>query len=301
MIFSLDFTRERIYAVHTPMPKFPVHPESPHSRLHLSKCLTMIIKLMTYLKSLPPAAFTTFTFPEWYHIIDILVTLSRLCFPIPSIPSWDPTSTRQTVSYLPLVTGLQVKMGEVVKLLAEKALPFGGEVHEKEKGTINIPYLFSAVLTILLEQYNDRVSSFVDSPFNVLDAPTQDRHTTQNNTTFPDSQHAYATPPDSGIGGSGPKYNGALCDSIYPMKSGLCPVMNGALKGTEYWDAMGAFNRGIGGSGAFAGTWGDAWMGAPIGGEIFDGNVIEDWGLWDMQAGQWEGGYGGYGDDEYGT
>lgn len=308
MIFSLDFTRERIYAVHTPMPKFPVHPESPQSKLHLSKCLIVIIKMMDDLTSLPPGAFITFTFPEWYHIIDILVTLSRLCFPIPSILSWDPASTRRIAGYLPLVMGLQGKMGDVVRLLALRSSPFGGDVREKGKGNINIPFLFSAFLTILLEQYTDRVNSFVDAPFTLFDPPppTQDPHVAQ---TSQYQTHSYATPPNS-------QHNGALRNSIYPMKSGLCPVMNGALEGTEYWDAMGVFKTRIGGSGgidgpgrggidgsgrgeidgigAFAGTGSDAWMGNPIGGEIFDGNVIEDWGLWDLQAGRWEGmGYGG--------
>ncbi|KAE9967864.1 hypothetical protein EG328_007928 [Venturia inaequalis] len=259
MIFSLDFTRERIYAVHTPMPKFQVHPESPCSRLHLSKCLTIVIRLMTYLTSLPPTVFTTFTFPEWYHIIDVLVTLSRLCFPIPSIPSWDPASTRQIAKYLPLVTGLQAKMEEVVQHLALKSSPLVETAHEK--GHVNIPYLFSAVLAILLEQYKERVTSFVDTPFNLFDPPPQYHHAApqQSNNTSSESQHS---------------------DSIYPMKSGLCPVMNGALKGTQYGDAMDAFKTTTGG---------DAWMGSEIGAEIFDGNVIEDWALWDLQASMWEG------------
>lgn len=288
MLFSLDFTRERIYAVHTPMPKFPVHSETPLSKIHLSKCLTIVIRMMTFLTSLPPSAFTTFTFPEWYHIIDILVTLSRLCFPIPSIPSWDPVATRQIARYLPLVTGLHAKLEEVVKLLATStstststsSLGLGDTGHN-EKGNINIPYLFSAVLSILLEQYTERIHSFADTPFNIFDSstplppppmPMAAQHGNPSTFLVSQQQQFYdtATMPEPECQGQN---SGALRDSIYPMKSGLCPVMNGALKGTGYWDAMGAFRSGVSG---------DAWMGSTVGGEVFDGNVVGDWGLWDL-------------------
>lgn len=150
-------------------------------------------------------------------------------------------------------------MEEVVQHLALKSSPLGETAHEK--GHVNIPYLFSAVLAILLEQYKERVTSFVDTPFNLFDPPPQYHHAAsqQSNNTSSESQHG---------------------DSIYPMKSGLCPVMNGALKGTQYGDAMDAFKTTTGG---------DAWMGSEIGADIFDGNVIEDWALWDLQASMWEG------------
>lgn len=217
---------------------------------------------MTYLVTLPPTAFSTFTFPEWYHIIDMLVTLSRLCFPIPSIPSWDPISTREIANYLPLVTGLRAKMEEVVQLLDWKSSPFGNNAHEK--GNINIPNLFSAVLAILLEQYKERVDPSVDAPCNLFDTspPTQDYHAPSQQSLFIQTAS---------------HHTGVLQDSIYPMKPGLCPVMNGSLEGTEYWNAMGAFKTT---------TSGDAWMGSAVGGEDFDRDIIEDWGLWDIQTSQ---------------
>jgi hypothetical protein len=206
--------------------------------------------------SLPVAAYATFTLAEWNHVIDIIVTLSRLCFPIPSIPAWDAAAARQSTNFIPLVTGLQEKMDDVVRYLdssiTTSSKASGDEENKKKR--INIPALFSAVLTIVLRQYEERVA--------------QETHLSPE--FFGDLNPLLA--PDQ-LGQA----------TVYPMKSAQCPVMNGGLKGTEYWDAMGAFKSDISA---------DAWMGGPgqVGGanELFDPAVLDDWYLWGTKLPDWD-------------
>jgi hypothetical protein len=203
---------------------------------------------MTYFSALPAPAYTPFTLAEWNHIVDLIVTLSRLCFPIPNIPTWDAPSARQTANFIPLVSVLQEKMVEVAIHFASTAITNTSD--KKDKGrNINIPSLFSAVLSIVLQQYTDRISQ--ESQLDIFDL----------NPLLTQSQ-------DQG-------------NSIYPMKLGMCPVMNGSLKGTEYWDAMGAFESDISG---------DAWMGHGNGGGegVFDATVLDDWYLWGTKLPEWD-------------
>jgi hypothetical protein len=208
---------------------------------------------MTYLAALPTATYTTFTLAEWNRIIDFIVSFSRLCFPIPNIAAWDAPSARQTANFIPLISGLQEKMDEVVTHLASTAIANTSDKKDENRN-INIPSLFSAVLTIVLQQYSDRISQ--ESQLDIFDL----------NPLLTQSQ-------DQG-------------DSIYPMKSGMCPVMNGSLNGTEYWDAIGAFTSDVSG---------DAWMGHGNGGGegMFDAAVLDDWYLWGTKLPEWDEGIAG--------
>jgi hypothetical protein len=210
---------------------------------------------MTYMIALPVAAYDTFTLAEWNHVIDIIVTLSRLCFSIPSIPEWDAAAARQLTNFVPLMTDLQQKMDDVVRYLGSSIPTLGkaGGNDENERRRINIPALFSAVLSIVLEQYEERVAQEIYLLPDSLDL----------NRLLPQDLPGQPT--------------------TYPMKSGLCPVMNGSLKGTEYWDAMGAFKSDISA---------DAWMGGPEhvsgGNDVFEPAVLDDWYLWGTKLPEWD-------------
>lgn len=208
---------------------------------------------MTYLAALPVTAFTIFTLAEWNHVIDTIVTLSRLCFPIPTVPAWDAASARQTAGFVQLVTGLLGKMDELVGFLGSnsEARGKGRSMKENESSRLSIPGLFSAVLTSVLQQYEDRV--------------VQEEQLAFFDNFDPNDQIAPATIAD-------------------PLKTFQCPVMNGCLKGTEYAGAMAAFRTEVSA---------DAWMGVPdYGSELFETAVLDDWYLWGMKLPEWNGGGG---------
>jgi hypothetical protein len=162
---------------------------------------------MTYLSALPVTAFATFTLAEWNHVIDTIVTLSRLCFPILTIPAWDAAMARQTAGFVTLVTGLLEKMDEVVGYLGSNSEARGNK--ELESSRLSIPGLFSAVLTSVLQQYEEMVAQEEHlSLFDKFDP---------NEQTIPTNQ----------------------------LKTFQCPVMNGCLKGTEYAGAMTAFRTDV--------------------------------------------------------
>jgi hypothetical protein len=208
---------------------------------------------MAYITALPVTTYATFTLAEWYHVIDTIVTLSRLCFPVPSVPDWDAVAARQSANFIPLVSGLQVKMDEVLRWMASGTLKSGKGNGENEMRRVNIPGLFSAVLSIVLKQYDERVAQDTQSDL----------------------------PPD--IFNFNPFFGQEKASTTYRPNASQCPVMNGSLKGTEYWDAMGAFNDNISG---------DVWMGGPgsggVGDVVFEPAVVEDWYLWGTKLPEWD-------------
>lgn len=127
------------------------------SKTHLSIsdlkiCLSSAKKFLEFLLSLPLSQFNYLTCILWGRVIQVIVVLSRLSFPIPKQPNWDANDARE---YAPLGMYLDCLCYRLGNL--SKTREVDGEVPPLPDG----PFIFKMVLERLKESHERRVSHCV--------------------------------------------------------------------------------------------------------------------------------------------
>jgi hypothetical protein len=116
---------------------------------HLTSCLEAIKKYFEYLLSIPAAEYTTFTTVLWSIMVQAIVVLSRLLFPISSCPDWDVAFARE---YAPLSMYLDCLCYRVQGLSSTS--PDQGEGPKNPDGA----FVFRMVLESIKRTYEKRAA-----------------------------------------------------------------------------------------------------------------------------------------------
>jgi len=79
----------------------------------LSKCAEGCKRFFEYLLAIPSVQFIAFTSVQWSVLIQAVVILSRLSFPVPTCPGWDPQIARETAPLMMYLDCLCYRLGSL--------------------------------------------------------------------------------------------------------------------------------------------------------------------------------------------
>ena len=168
----------------------------------LSRCLSAGNDFFDTFLSFDLNEYKNMTIAHWSYFIQALQILSRLCFDIPHIPSWDSREARRTTHLGIILESLCYRMQELTSAESSRSSimraghgNFEAEDETEDSDPPSPPdhfFLFKSVLQILKTSYDERVK-------------------------------AISTGVESQLEQTWPKSN--------------CPVVNGSLRKTEFWDA----------------------------------------------------------------
>jgi hypothetical protein len=114
----------------------------------LSRCLEACKKFFESLLSIPSAQYNAFTNVEWSNIIQSIIILSRLSFPLPRCPGWDVVAAREHAPLGMFLDCLCYRMQALSSVPATELNPKAPDG----------PFIFRIVLESIKRSYEARVA-----------------------------------------------------------------------------------------------------------------------------------------------
>jgi hypothetical protein len=136
----------------------------------LSRCLEACKKFFESLLSIPSAQYHAFTNVEWSNIIQSIVILSRLSFPLPRCPGWDVVAAREHAPLGMFLDCLCYRMQTLSSVPPTELNPKAPDG----------PFIFRMILESIKKSYEQRVVLVTPplsmaSPMDRLHCPMNDR------------------------------------------------------------------------------------------------------------------------------
>lgn len=125
----------------------------------LSRCLEACKKFFESLLSIPAAQYSPFTHVEWSSVIQSIIILSRLSFPLPRCPGWDVVAARE---HAPLGMFLDCLC---YRMQALSSVP----PTEPNPKAPDGPFIFKMVLESIKKSYEQRVALVTPSLSSIAD------------------------------------------------------------------------------------------------------------------------------------
>jgi hypothetical protein len=125
----------------------------------LSRCLEACKKFFESLLSIPAAQYYPFTHVEWSSVIQSIIILSRLSFPLPRCPGWDVVAARE---HAPLGMFLDCLC---YRMQALSSVP----PTEPNPKAPDGPFIFKMVLESIKKSYEQRVALVTPSLSSIAD------------------------------------------------------------------------------------------------------------------------------------
>jgi hypothetical protein len=134
-----------------------------HSRhlnpVTLSRCLDSCKKFFESLLSIPSSYYDSFTHVEWSNIIQSIIILSRLSFPLPRCPGWDVVAAREHAPLGMFIDCLCYRMQGLSSVPATEPNPRAPDG----------PFIFRMMLESIKKSYEGRVALVTPSIAAVAD------------------------------------------------------------------------------------------------------------------------------------
>jgi hypothetical protein len=119
----------------------------------LSRCLEACKKFFESLLSIPSAQYDAFTNIEWSNIIQSIIILSRLSFPLPRCPGWDVVAAREHAPLSMYLDCLCYRMQALSSVPPTETYPKAPDG----------PFIFRMVLESIKKSYEQRVALVASS------------------------------------------------------------------------------------------------------------------------------------------
>lgn len=117
---------------------------------NLFSCLDACRRYFEYLLSLPVSKYILFTHVQWGDLVQAIVILSRLSFPITNCPGWDDRVARERAPLLMYLDCLCYRMQSLTSIPA-------GQVGVPKNP--DAPYTFKTVLEFIIKKFNERLEA----------------------------------------------------------------------------------------------------------------------------------------------
>jgi hypothetical protein len=117
---------------------------------NLVKCLDGCRRFFEYLLSVPVNSYMAFTNVQWGYMVQAIVILSRLSFPIPACPGWDTRAARERAPLAMYLDCLCYRMQGLTTVRPDDI-----EFPQNPDG----PFLFKLVLESIAKKYNERIEA----------------------------------------------------------------------------------------------------------------------------------------------
>lgn len=146
-------------------------PHSQEKRLYLQNCLVASKAYFEYLLSIPEPYYASFTCVHWGQVVQAILILSRLTFPLASNMGWDSDTTRTNV---PLIMYL-----DCFCFRLEKLSPPPSREASKIPDALHV---FTIILDSVKKSYQRRVANIkpeISEPFGSKTGPLK-RHCPMN-------------------------------------------------------------------------------------------------------------------------